>query len=706
MNFFKFATKLKLIILSVSIISMVAIFSVSYNGLLRVSKYSGDINEQLGGRAASDSKDALIDQAEYYLSRLSKSQADGYNAILLRTQNNVAAMAGYMESLYRNPNNFRGRRLPLPNETPPGIPAASIMTARNVVRSPALENELLLISNAEYMFGNIYDSSPHLSLVYLGTETGIHFRYTAEDIYVPDYDPRIRPWYIIAHNANDPVWTNTYVSSFNEELCVTGAASYKNAQGQTAGVVAVDILLTDLIHEIVGLRIGETGYAFMLDDLGKYIAHPYYNSVDEYEHKNENGDYIEVLECMANGESGVRNVLIDGVEYYIAYAPLPVTGWSLGIAVEYEEIISGALSMMSVIDRHVLEAEKQINEMINAVSFGFIILLFGIIITVLIVSIFVSNSFTRPIVELTKGVISVGNGELDKKLSIQTKDEIGVLAECFNKMTDDLKDYINNLSKITAEKERIGAELSIATEIQADMLPKIFPPFSNRDDIHIAPMMQPAKEVGGDFFDFFFLDEEQSKIALVIADVSGKGVPAALFMVIAKIIIKNNKDLPADQILSAVNNVLCADNNSSMFVTAFYSVLDLKTGEYAYSSAGHNPPILYRAFDNTAAYLSLPKTPPLALFPNKKFPAQTEILKKGDVILLYTDGVTEAFNTESKMYGSERLLQNMLKLSGNDVENIVIELNNTIKDFAGSEPQSDDITMVCFRFFGRDKGIK
>jgi len=702
MKFFKFAAKLKLIILSVSIISMTAIFITSYNGLLRVSKYSRDINEQLGGRAAGDSKDALIEQAEYYLSRLSKSQADGYNAILLRTQNNVAAMAGYMESLYRNLDNFQGRRLPLPNETPPGIPAASIMTAGNVVRSPALENEILLVSNAEYMFGNIYNTSPRLSLVYLGTETGIHFRYTAEDIYDPDYDPRIRPWYIIARNSDSPVWTNTYLSAFNEELCVTSAMAYKNARGQMAGVVAADILLADLINEIVEVRIGETGFAFMLDNLGNYIAHPHYDEIDKYESEDENGDYKEVLGNMANGEYGVRDVSIDGVEYYIAYAPLSVTGWSLGIAVEYEEIISGALLMMSVIDKHVLEAEKQIHETLNYVVIRFIILLIVIIITVLAISIFISNSFTKPIVELTNGVISVGNGELDNKLNIQTKDEIGLLADYFNKMTVDLKRYIENLAKTTAEKERIGAELSIATEIQADMLPKIFPPFSNRYDIHIAPMMQPAKEVGGDFYDFFFLDDEHSKLALVIADVSGKGVPAALFMVIAKLIIKNNKDLPFDEVLSAANNLLCADNNSSMFVTTFYSVLDLKTGEYTYASAGHNPPVLYRADDNTAAYLILPKTPPLGLFPNKKFPAQTTSLKKGDMVLLYTDGVTEAFNTESKMYGSQLLLENMLKFSGNDVESVVIELHNTIKDFAGSEPQSDDITMVCIRFFGRD----
>ena len=700
MNNLKFATKILLVILGVSIISMIAVSTISYTELLNLSGYSQSINVQLGFFASDESKDALIDQAESYMSRLAVSQASECNSVLQEIQNDVIVMAGFMEELYKNPANFQGRRLPLPNETQQGIPSAKMMTAGNAVMNQALQREMLLVSNAEYLFTKIFEANSTLSNAYLGTGTGISFRYSRSNAHNPDYDPRTRPWYINAYNSDGPVWLDAYLDPFGFIL-TTCAKAYKDANGNTAGVVASDILLSTMVNDILNFRIGETGYAFLLDDKGRYLAHPHYSDIDPDALGTTQGEYKEVIARMASGKINVEKTSINAVDHYIAYAPLPITGWSLGIAVEYDEIVSGALMMKSSIDNQALETKDQIRSMLNSVMLRFIVLTCIIIIAVLILSILVSGSVTKPMIKLANSVIEVGKGNLDSKIDINTKDEIGVLACCFNKMTDDLKDYIANLSKITAEKERIGAELSIATEIQADMLPKIFPPFSNRDDIHIAPIMQPAKEVGGDFYDFFFLDDEHSKLALVIADVSGKGVPAALFMVIAKVIIKNNKDMPVDQVLEAANNVLCADNNSSMFVTAFYSVLDLKTGEYTYASAGHNPPILYRVDDNTAAYLTLPKTPPLALFPNKKLPAQTALLKKGDMVLLYTDGITEAFNTESKMYGTERLLQNLIKLSGSDVEDIVVELHNTVKDFAGSEPQSDDITMVCFRFFGR-----
>jgi sigma-B regulation protein RsbU (phosphoserine phosphatase) len=269
-----------------------------------------------------------------------------------------------------------------------------------------------------------------------------------------------------------------------------------------------------------------------------------------------------------------------------------------------------------------------------------------------------------------------------------------------NKMTDDLKNHIENLSKVTAEKERINSDLRIATDIQADMLPKISPPYAGRDDLHLAAFMQPAKEVGGDFYDFFFLDNAQSKIALVIADVSGKGVPAALFMVITKVLIKNNKDLPPDKVLSMVNNLLCADNNSCMFVTTYYSVLDIATGKYSYANAAHNPTILYRALDKSVSFLDTPKAQPLAMFLNRKYALQELTLQKGDALLLYTDGITEAFNNRSEMYGTERLLENVANFAEEPAEAVVENLYRTVKNFAGEEPQSDDITMLFCRYLG------
>jgi sigma-B regulation protein RsbU (phosphoserine phosphatase) len=695
-----FAKKLLLVILGVSMISMIAIFAVSYNGLSRMSQYSQDVSAELGVLVADNSEEALIQRAEAFLSQLSQSQVALYNAKLARVEDNVKKMVGFMENLYRNPDNFVGRRLPTPEEAPHGISSAQMVIADSIIITPQLEREMLLVSNAEYIFDNIYKMNPYMSAVYLGSETGFFMRYMSPDgVLLHNYDPRVRPWYISAHGAVEPVWVEPYIDVFTNELCTTCAMPYRDSQGNIAGIVAVDILLSTVLEDIHDLRLGESGFAFILDAYGRYLAHPDRETNSNALEDAVQGDYKELLESMMSHASGVREASIDGTDYYVAYAPL-MTGWSIGIAIESDEVLSVAYRMKDFIDGQSLTATEQISEMLSGVIFNFFVLLFIIILVVAAVSFLVSRSITRPVMKLAAGVKEVATGNFDSKIDINTKDEIGMLAECFNNMTDDLKNYIENLTAVTAEKERIGAELSVATEIQADMLPKIFPPFSNRDDVHIAPIMQPAKEVGGDFYDFFFLDDEHTKLALVIADVSGKGVPAALFMVIAKVLIKNNKDMPVDQLLYTVNNLLGADNNATMFVTTYYSVLDLTTGEYTYASAGHEPPILCRAGDKSVEYLTLPVAPPLALFPNKKYSAQTVTLNKGDMVLLYTDGVTEAFNAASEMYGKERLMQNLSGFYEKTVDDTVSDLYRTIKDFTGNEPQSDDITMLCCRFFG------
>ena len=334
----KFATKLLLVILSVSIISMIAVSTISYTELLNLSGYSQDVNIQLGFYASDNSKEALIKQAEAYMSRLSSSQAAECNEVLVRIQSNVMAMTGYMEDLHKSPGNFQGRILPLPNEVSPDIPTAKMMVSRGVPISSALEREMRLISNAEYMFANVFAVNTALYNAYLGTESGINLRYSVSNTYNPDYDPRSRPWYTIAFDADGPVWLDTYVDAYGN-ICTTCSQAYKDAGGRIAGVVATDILLSTMVSEILNLKIGETGYAFLLDDKGHYLAHPNYDGLDPDALGTAHGEYREILASMAAGESDVRKAAINGTDYYIAYAQLPITGWSLGIAVEYEEII-------------------------------------------------------------------------------------------------------------------------------------------------------------------------------------------------------------------------------------------------------------------------------------------------------------------------------------------------------------------------------
>ena len=309
----------------------------------------------------------------------------------------------------------------------------------------------------------------------------------------------------------------------------------------------------------------------------------------------------------------------------------------------------------------------------------------------------------RPVQQLTKAADSYitersrGDGEslAMEQLEIRTGDEIETLAGAMKKMERDINDYILNLAQITAEKERIGAELSIATEIQASMLPRIFPPFPERRDLNIYATMNPAREVGGDFYDFFLVDE--THLAIAVADVSGKGVPAALFMVIAKTLIKDracSMAKPGD-IFTWVNQQLCESNQAGLFVTAWLGVIDLKTGLVEHVNAGHNPPLVALGGENFT-YLKQKSGFILAGLEGFTYETSTFRMDHGDRIFLYTDGVTEAMNRQDELFGEKRLLAWMSQNRGAAPEEALHGLREEIAVFADGAEQYDDITMLMF----------
>jgi sigma-B regulation protein RsbU (phosphoserine phosphatase) len=263
-------------------------------------------------------------------------------------------------------------------------------------------------------------------------------------------------------------------------------------------------------------------------------------------------------------------------------------------------------------------------------------------------------------------------------------------------MTVDLQEYISNLSRVTAEKERIGAELNVATKIQSSMLPCIFPAFPHRPEFDIYATMIPAKEVGGDFYDFFMIDE--NRLALVIADVSGKGVPAALFMVIAKTLIKNNAQYgkPPKEVFETVNNLLCENNEAGMFVTAFMGILDIVSGKFSYVNAGHNPPLIKRTDGN---YEWLPAKAGLVLAGMEDMAyKQFEItLNKGDTLYMYTDGVTEAVNRKEELFTDPKLLETANKYKDSNIYDLLTDIKSEIDIFADGAEQADDITMLIIK---------
>lgn len=279
-------------------------------------------------------------------------------------------------------------------------------------------------------------------------------------------------------------------------------------------------------------------------------------------------------------------------------------------------------------------------------------------------------------------------------LSIHTGDEIQRLLESFQKMEEDIYDYINNITSITAEKERIGTELNVATQIQADMLPSIFPPFPDKKEIDIYATMTPAKEVGGDFYDFFLIDEDH--LALVMADVSGKGVPAALFMMISKTLLKNaaQNGLSPKAVLEHVNNQLCENNKADMFVTVWLGIMKISTGKMICSNAGHEFPVIKR-FGGDFELLKDPHGFVLAGMEDMVYSEYEVNIGKGDRIYVYTDGVPEATNASEELYGLERMLDALNRYKDAPLEKLLEGVKQDVDDFVGDAQQFDDITMLA-----------
>ena len=315
---------------------------------------------------------------------------------------------------------------------------------------------------------------------------------------------------------------------------------------------------------------------------------------------------------------------------------------------------------------------------------------------------FVRRGVVNPLLKLNDAAKELVEG-LDSKemidLDIKTGDEVQELAESFKKMQVDLNDYIERLSVVTAEREKIGAELNVAKSIQMDMMPQIFPAFPERNEFDIYATVDPAREVGGDFYDFFMIDADH--LGLVIADVSGKGVPAALFMVIAKTLIKNRAMMGGGpgEILTDVNRQLCEGNDAGMFVTVWLAIIELSTGKGLAANAGHEHPVL-RCKDGSYELVVYRHSPIIAVMEDSVIAEHPFQMGPGDRLLVYTDGVPEAMNPELEQYGTSRLLDVMNANAECSSREMLRKITLDVEAFMDGSPQADDITMLIFDFYG------
>jgi phosphoserine phosphatase RsbU/P len=402
---------------------------------------------------------------------------------------------------------------------------------------------------------------------------------------------------------------------------------------------------------------------------------------------------IKLPELTENDVANLRKLASEGrTESHLEGSLLKVAA---PIGEEGGELKGGAILVTLPTDR--MEAAIR-DETRLAMAVSGVVLLLGSVI-----AIFGARTISRPIADLIEMTRRIAGGDFTQRIDTRAKNEIGALAASFNGMTRRLAESIEHLKETTAAKERIESELQIAHEIQMSMVPKIFPPFPDRSEFDIFATLAPAKEVGGDFYDFFFIDDDH--LCFAVGDVSGKGVPAALFMAVTKTLFKStaeNSGTPGE-ILARLNAEICRDNESCMFVTLFCGILNIRTGQVDYSNGGHNLPYhLHRDGVNRLENLG---GIALGLVEQTLYASGRMVLGPGEALLLYTDGVTEAMDSRERLYSEQRLAEFLASNRGSSPRQIVGDLARDVRSFAGAAPQSDDITALALRYFGKNANM-
>jgi sigma-B regulation protein RsbU (phosphoserine phosphatase) len=498
---------------------------------------------------------------------------------------------------------------------------------------------------------------------------------------------RIADWYSLPKFARRSLWTDPYFDDLGgQALMTTYSVPLFSGEGENKifeGVATADMSLEWFSRILEDLSLDEGGFAFILARNGRFISYPedawilretIFSIAEEYGHP----ELRELGRRMIAGETGFVFLKdsVMGSEGWVAYVSIPSVEWSLGVFFPREVLVAK------------IAALTRYQGFLGMLGFAFLL---GLILLV-------TRSITRPLVQLEYATRKLAEGELETSLPhILGEDEVARLAQSFEVMRQQLLVQIDILCATTAAKERIESELHIAQSIQMSLIPKTFPPFPEHEEFDLYALLEPAREVGGDFYDFFMADEQH--ICLLVGDVSGKGVPAALFMAVtrtfAKILTKNSLD--PGEILFKLNNELAQDNESCMFVTIFCAIVHLPSGECRYASGGHNPPF-YLPAQGVVTMLPQVKGPLAGALENMVFEEGTFTFSPGDTLFMYTDGVTEAMNNHEELFGEERTALAINKLRGKTPVELIRELRKVLGDFAEGAEQSDDITMMAFTY--------
>jgi sigma-B regulation protein RsbU (phosphoserine phosphatase) len=699
---FSVRTKILLLFLALSITTLIVFGFLALTQMENASIYAVDLSNDLGNKASNDSAVALETDAQTSLLTLAKDQAYISNILFERVRGDIAIMAYYAREIKEHPEMVKEQHLYTQDETPAdrlstGVlfysPGSDKTTTRDEVNAIGMMNEIFI---------PVYSADRQLSGVYVGTDAGISLIYPWTTGLNASFDPRLRSWFINANKSGGITWSKPYVDLLGHGLMVTCSFPVYDTRTGRTWVISADVTIDTINSNIIGTQVGDRGYAMLIDGDGNVITRPGLSAGDrrwdesfatENLLRSNNTDLLGVTREMIAGHAGIKRVKFDDGERFIAYAPVPSVNWSVGIVMPVDDVTAPARLSREKIQNETRDATDHMTSQEQTMKGIFIGIFLVLILVVIILTFIFSRFLTDPLLKLQNGAEEIGRGNLEYQVDVQTHDEFGSLARAFNTMAADLRDYIGTLKSVTAEKERMLKELEIAKEIQQSFLPESAPVLPGFD---LEGYNLPALEVGGDFYDFIPLDADH--YGLVIADVSGKGVPAALFMALSRTLIRasaSSIDDPASSIREA-NRYIFQDSKTSMFVTLFYTILGCKAKTLTFVNAGHNPPIHIQASSGQVMLLNA-KGIALGVVDEITLESVKITLQSGDLVVLYTDGVTEATNEQDEEFGEERLIHCLETYKTRTSREIIDSIVQEVTAFAQNRPQFDDITIMVLK---------
>ncbi len=697
-------------ILNLVLIFMLAIVgaftAVSIYQVNRLNNIVSDASSQQQGAIQKVSGDTMHQVIAGSMTKTNALQAYIADDMFLDIKTDVSMLQSLATGLFEHMDSFDAAPYALPDKTKDGQLSAQVLFEDGVdytkseylgVAAHMSDTMIAMCERSEYL-QNCFIGLADGTLICVDDIASSKYD---EDGNIPAFNVRERPWYTGAVQAGELTFLGIEADTYTDKIGIECSAPvYKD--GELIAVVGADLFLNSM-EEYVNTSAEEGGFIAVISNEGKAIFAPEGNGVFDVElsgnakdlRESDSAELAGFIKKALTEKTGLSEVNVNGRTYYMSGSPMGTVGWAVISFIEKGITEQPTQLMMSEYDRISEEATGKYDDGADHSKNMIFILIAVLLILGTVGGLTVAGRIVKPITRMTKRMEELSGTDLAFEMedTYRTGDEVEMLAEGLAELSAKTLRYIKQITNITAEKERIGAELELATKIQADMLPNIFPAFPERPEFDIYASMTPAKEVGGDFYDFFLIDDDH--LGIVMADVSGKGVPAALFMMMSKILVSNYAMMggsPA-RVLEQVNTQICKNNEEEMFVTVWFGVLEISTGKIKAANAGHEYPLIrkpggqFELFKDKHGFV-------IGGMEGMKYKEYEFTIEKGGTLFLYTDGVAEATNARNELFGTDRMLEALNTDAAAAPKTLLTNMKRAVDDFVGDAPQFDDLTML------------